>query len=75
MTARLSALAPGTRFRCLGIEGELVKLSPGAAVVELDTRSHRRFVARDGESPREVEFLSGGRRQTWALGTEVEVLP
>lgn len=75
MTARLADLTPGTRFRCLGLEGELVKLSPGAAVVELDSRSHRRFLARDGETPREVDFIPGGRRQTWALGTEVEVLP
>lgn len=75
MTVRLGTLAPGTRFRCLGLTGELVSLSSGSALVKLHSESRRRFTVRDGDAEREVEFSGGASRQTWSLGTEVEVIP
>lgn len=74
MTARLGTLPLGTRFRCLALTGELVGLSGGSATVKLDSDSRKRFVARDGDTPREVEFVGGSARQTWSLNTVVEVL-
>lgn len=74
MTVRLGTLPIHTRFRCLGLTGELVGLSGGSATVKLDAESRKRFVARDGETPREVEFVGGSARQTWSLNTLVEVI-
>ena len=75
MTVRLGTLPIGTRFCCCSLTGELVALSGGSATVKLDSASLKRFTANDGDHERAVEFLAGTSRQTWSLGTEVEVLP
>lgn len=75
MTVRLCTLAPGTRFRCCSLTGELVSLSSGSALVKFDSESRKRFTARAVDAEREVEFVGGAARQTWALNTLVEVLP
>ena len=75
MTAHLGTLRIGTRFRCCALTGELVTLSGGSATVKLDSESRKKVIPHNGPGGTDaVEFI-GAARQTWSLGTEVEVIP
>lgn len=70
----LGTLPIGTRFRCCSLTGELVGLSGGSATVKLDSDARKKIIEHDGPGGSDrIEFV-GPARQTWSLGTEVEVI-
>ena len=77
MTTTIGQLTPGDRFRLIGLErtGELLDLSPGAAVVRYDGKQHRHVKVRRGqEVVAEAEFDVPRKPTTISLGTSVERL-
>lgn len=69
---QIQNLKPGSRFRLRPrVEGRLVTLGSGSAVVDLEIPTERIFTTRTGKR---VQILRQVERTTWSLSTEVTPL-